>query len=90
MPFGPVCQHAVVALADQRQKLRARFFLVAEHAKHCRCNSGGMLFFHSAHHHAEMAGFNYHAHSLWLNDFLDGLGKLRGQPFLLPDVTMAQ
>ena len=58
-------------------KLRARFFLVAEHAKHCRCNSGGMLLFHSAHHHAEMAGFNYHAHSLWLNDFLDGLGKLR-------------
>jgi hypothetical protein len=48
-----------------------------------------MLLFHSAHHHAEMAGFNYHAHSLWLNDFLDGLGKLRGQSLLLPDVTMA-
>jgi hypothetical protein len=39
-----------------------------------------MLLFHSSHHHAEMAGFDYHAHSLWLNDFLDGLGKLRGQP----------
>jgi hypothetical protein len=38
-----------------------------------------MLLFHSAHHHAEMAGFNHHAHSLWLNDFPDGLGNLRGQ-----------
>ncbi len=45
MPFGPVCQHAVVALADQRQKLRARFVLVAEHAKHCTGNSGGTLLF---------------------------------------------
>src|SRR5947208_16472396 len=41
-----------------------------------------MLLFYSAHHHAEMARFNDHANSLWLDGFLNGLGNLRGQPLL--------
>ncbi len=41
-----------------------------------------MLLFYPAHHHAEMARFNDHADALWLDGFLNGLGNLRGQPFL--------
>src|SRR6516164_2607641 len=41
-----------------------------------------MLFLHPAHHHTKMARLNYHAHSLWLNHFLNGLGNLGGESLL--------
>src|SRR2546430_6729406 len=41
-----------------------------------------MLLFHSAHLHAEMAGFDNHADTLRSDFFLDGLGDLAGKALL--------
>src|SRR5580704_11314583 len=41
-----------------------------------------MLFFYAAHHHAEVARFDYHGYTLRLDYFLDGLGDLRGEALL--------
>jgi len=41
-----------------------------------------MLFFNTAHHHAEMAGFDHYAHALRLDHFLYRLGDLGGKALL--------
>ena len=73
-PVGP--------LADQRKKLRTRFFFLAETAEHRRRDRGRVLFFDTAHHHAEMAGLDDDSDSLRLDDFLNCFRDLRGEAFL--------
>src|SRR5215471_3326876 len=41
-----------------------------------------MLFFHAAHHYAEVASFNHHAHAQGLDGALYGLGNLDSEPLL--------
>ena len=41
-----------------------------------------MLLFHAAHHHAQMAGLDDDSDALGFDRVLDGLGNLRGEPFL--------
>jgi len=72
----------VGTLADQREKLRARFVRVAEASEHRGCNGGGVLFFDAPHHHAEMAGFDDYAYALRLDYFLNGFGDLGGEALL--------
>src|ERR1700757_3081459 len=74
--------HAVGALADQGEEFGAGFFGVAEAAQHRAGNGRGVLLFYAAHHHAEMARFDDHAHALRFDDLLDGLGDLRGEALL--------
>src|SRR6266849_1334314 len=77
-----VCPPSALSGADQRQKLVARLLIVTESAKHGARHRRTMLFFHPAHLHAEMAGFDNHADTLGSNFFLDGLRDLAGQAFL--------
>src|SRR5579884_404612 len=41
-----------------------------------------MLLLHTAHHHAEVACFDHHSHSDWLDSLLDCVGDLFREPFL--------
>ena len=43
---------------------------------------GRMLLFDAAHHHAEVARFNHHTHTLWRDGLLNRVGNLLRQPFL--------
>src|SRR5580700_86640 len=46
-----------------------------------------MLLFDATHHHAEVTGFDDYADALRLDDFLDGLGNLRGKALLDLETT---
>src|SRR5205807_5080852 len=50
--------------AHEREKLVARLLIVTESAEHGASDGLSMLFFHAAHLHAEMAGFDNHADTL--------------------------
>src|SRR5205807_9228410 len=68
--------------AHEREKLVARLLIVTESAEHGASDGLSMLFFHAAHLHAEMAGFDNHADTLRGDFFLDGLRDLAGQALL--------
>src|SRR5712692_9521939 len=68
--------------AHQRQKLIPRLLIVTERAEHGAGHRRAVLLLHAAHLHAEMAGFDNHANTLWSDFFLDGLGDLAGHALL--------
>src|SRR5438552_9628329 len=68
--------------AHEREKLVAGLLIVTESAEHGASDGLPMLLFHSAHLHAEMAGFDNHADTLRSDFFLDGLGDLAGKALL--------
>src|ERR1700691_762198 len=68
-------------LPYQRKDLRPRLFL-AEASHHGAGHRRRILFLDSTHHHAQVAGFNHHAHALRRNRFLNRIGNLPRQPFL--------
>src|SRR5262245_57602686 len=81
--FAVILERAsVLPVADKSQKLFAGFFGCPEAAQHMGRNGGRMLFLYAAHHHAQVAGFNHHAHAQRLDGVLDGFGDLHGQAFL--------
>src|SRR5579875_3871724 len=87
-PVKPVCggsgrggSEAVAAMIDQREELVACFLAVAEGAQHGAGHRPGVLLFHTAHHHAEMARFANYAYSHRVHGFLNGLRDLLGHPF---------
>ncbi len=59
---------SVAAVIHQRQKFVARLFLRAENSQHGAGHGAGMLLFHAAHHHAEMARFADYAHAHRIDD----------------------
>ena len=69
-------------VADQRQKLLTRRERLAECAEHRRCDHHRILLLHAAHHHAQMARFDHHAHALRVDRIHDCLRDLLGQPLL--------
>src|SRR5438067_1032947 len=68
--------------AHEREKLVSGLLIVTESAEHGASDGLPMLLFHSAHLHAEMAGFDNHADTLRSDFFLDGLGDLAGKALL--------
>src|SRR5882762_7088878 len=77
-----VCPPSALSGADQREKLVARLLIVTESAKHGASHRRAMLFFHAAHLHAEVAGFDNHSDTLRSNFFLDGFRDLARYAFL--------
>ena len=56
--------------------------VVVEFAQHHGRDHGGVLFFHAAHHHAHMLGFQHHGHAGGVGHLLHGLGDLAAEVFL--------
>jgi hypothetical protein len=73
---------SVGALADQGEELGSGFFFLAETAEHRGRHGGGVLLLDSAHHHAQVAGFDDNADALGFDYFLDGFGDLGGEALL--------
>src|SRR4029077_1510381 len=65
----------------QREELVARLFVVAKRAEHRARYRKRILFFDSAHHHAEVPCLDNHSHSLRVQLFLYGVRDLIGEPF---------
>src|SRR5207344_1820300 len=66
----------------QRKKLIARREVVAEHAEHRRSEHGGVLLLNAAHHHAQVARLDHHAHALGVDRLHDDLRDLVGETLL--------
>src|SRR5580658_3605016 len=74
-------QAARARLPHQRQELRPRLFL-PEASHHGAGHRRRVLLLDSAHHHAQVARLNHHAHALGRNRFLNRIGNLPRQPLL--------
>src|SRR5229473_4150486 len=68
--------------AHEREKFVARLLIVTESAEHGAGHRRAMLLLHTAHLHAEVAGFDNHADALGSDFLLDGLRDLAGQALL--------
>src|SRR4051794_11397896 len=77
----PCLKAVAVAITNEREEFFARFD-VAERALHARSDGGGMLLFDTAHHHAEVAGFDDDADAERVDDLLNRLSDLGGEALL--------
>ena len=66
-------------MVNQGQEFVPGFLACPEPAQHGAGDRPGMLFFHAAHHHAEMPGFANHADSHRVDGVLNGLRHLLRQ-----------
>src|SRR6266404_7161680 len=69
-------------VADQGQKLLAGRRRFAKRSQHGRGNHHRVLLFDPAHHHAQVARFDHHAHALGVDRLHDFLGYLLGEALL--------
>ena len=67
---------------NQLQKLQPGLRLTAEGAQHRTSDGQGVLFFDAPHHHAEVSGFDDHAHPIRVELRFQGFGDLHGEPLL--------
>ncbi len=66
----------------QFQKLHPRFGIGAHTAQHGAGRHAGPLFFHAAHHHAQVLGLDHNADAFRTDFFVQHLGDLLGQALL--------
>lgn len=67
---------------DQIEKFRSSTQVLAKNSGHHRRRHHRILLFDTAHHHAQVLGFDDNRHALGTNGMLDGVGNLLGQFFL--------
>src|SRR4029077_5999616 len=70
------------AVIYQRQELVTRLFVLAKGSQHRARHRRGVLFFHTAHHHAQMPRFNYNSHPFRRQFLLNRFRDLAGQSLL--------
>ena len=68
--------------ADEGEELVAGLELCFEDAQHGRGDCGGVLFFYTAHHHAEVFRLEDDGYSLRIDGFGNGIGDLTRQTLL--------
>lgn len=68
--------------SNEFKELITRGRVAAEAAEHGGCYHAGVLFFHTAHHHAEMLRFNHHTNAFRGNRIHQGGGNFVGKTFL--------
>ena len=73
---------AAAGLPQQGQKLVPGLLTLAEAAQHGAGHCPGVLLFHAAHHHAEVAGLADNADAFGVQNSLNRLGDLLRQPLL--------
>src|SRR3546814_5905626 len=66
-------------LLDQAEEFAAGRGVFAELTEHHRGDHRRILFFHTAHHHAHVLGFDHHRHAQGAGHLLDRVGDLRSE-----------